>query len=103
MHGDRSGCGPPSLRRRDAPRSPGATEITLGTGVAVFGTSFYVVGANTADYVQINPVGASNTGSTGLQVNSTLNGVWSSRTFSQAFTAINMFGYSGNDNIQMSN
>ena len=39
--------------------------IVLGSGVAVFGTSLYVVGANTADYVQINPVGASNTGSTG--------------------------------------
>jgi hypothetical protein len=83
--------------------STGITEVILGPGVAVFGTSLYVVGANTADFVQINPVGASGTGSTGLQVNSLLNGVWSTRTFSQAFTDIHIFGYGGNDTILLAN
>ncbi len=81
--------------------STGTTEVILGPGVAVFGNSLYVVGADTADYVQINPVGTSGTGSAGLQVNSTLDGVWSSQTFSQPFTAIYIFGDNGNDTIQL--
>jgi hypothetical protein len=81
--------------------SNGTSEIILGPGVAVFGTSLYVVGANTADYVQISPVGSSNTGSTGLQVNSLLNNVWSSQTFNQPFTDVHIFGDDGNDTIQM--
>jgi Ca2+-binding RTX toxin-like protein len=83
--------------------SAGASEIILGPGVAVFGTSLYVVGADTADYVQINPVGTSNTGSTGLQVNSLLNNTWSSQTFSQPITDVYVFGDNGNDTIQMAN
>jgi hypothetical protein len=66
----------------------------------------YLVGGistNTNDQIQINPVGASNTGGTGVQVNATLNGVSINKTFNQSFTTILIFEYGGNNNIQLAN
>jgi hypothetical protein len=70
-------------------------------GVYVFGTTLYVIGANTSDYAAISPAGAKNDGRTGLSVSATLNGVWSLQTFTQTFTAIVIVGFGGNDNFQL--
>ena len=71
-------------------------------GVTVIGTELWIVGGLTSnDNVQVNPVGASATGSTGVRVQATINGVYTSTTFSQSFTAINIIMYAGNDNIQL--
>jgi hypothetical protein len=77
------------------------SQVILGPGVYAFGTELVIVGADTADYAQIIPVGSNSDGTTGLQVNSSLNGVWSAKSFSQTFSSIAIFGYSGNDNFQL--
>jgi Ca2+-binding RTX toxin-like protein len=74
----------------------------LGSGVSVVGTELWIIGGPTSnDNVQVNPVGASATGSTGVHVQATLNGVNSSTTYTQSFTAINIVLYAGNDNVQL--
>jgi hypothetical protein len=78
-----------------------AKQSIAGSGVSVIGTTLYVVGANTADAVQVNAAGSKSDGSTGLQVVATLNGAAISTTFKQTFTAIVIVGYNGNDNIQL--
>jgi Ca2+-binding RTX toxin-like protein len=81
--------------------SPTVTEPGLGPGVYAIGTTLYVVGANTSDSAAINPVGTMSDGTTGLKVNGTLNGVASAKTCTQAFTAIIIAGYGGNDKFQL--
>ncbi len=78
-----------------------ATQVILAPGVYAVGTTLYVVGANTADYAEISPAGRKTDGTTGLQVNATLNNVYSSKIFNQMFTAIAIFGYDGNDNFRL--
>ena len=78
--------------------------VVLGPGVTVIGTQLYCVGGNsTNDQVQVNPVGNSNTGSTGVKVQASLNGVNIHTTYSQSFTSINIFLQGGNENIQLAN
>jgi hypothetical protein len=77
------------------------TQTLPATGVSVIGTVLYIVGGNTSDYASINPAGASNTGATGLSVSATLNGSYTSKTFTQTFTAIVIVGSGGNDNFQL--
>src|SRR5439155_25639455 len=55
---------------------------TAAPGVTLVGTEVYVVGgATTNDQVQVTPVGASTTGSTGVKVQATLNGAQTTTTF----------------------
>ena len=76
------------------------TLVVLGPGLTPVGSVLYLVGGTSSnDNVQINPVGANNTGSTGVQVNATLNKVSTSKTYNQAFTAIVFIGFAGSDNI----
>ena len=49
----------------------------------------------------MNPAGASKTGSTGVQFKAVLNGITTAKTYTQAFTAIRVFGYGGNDYVQL--
>jgi hypothetical protein len=78
--------------------------VVLGPGVTVIGTQLYLVGGKTSnDQVQVNPAGSSNTGSTGVKVNATLNAVNTQTTYSQIFTTIDIFLQGGNDNIQLAN
>jgi hypothetical protein len=77
--------------------------LVLSPGITVVGTQLYLVGGSaTNDSVVISSAGASNTGSTGVQVTATLNHTAISKTYSQAFTAIFIVGYAGNDSIQLS-
>ncbi len=55
------------------------------------------------DQVQVDPAGHSNTGTTGVTVNATLNGVHTRTTYSQFFGAIYIFLPGGNDNIHLAN
>jgi Ca2+-binding RTX toxin-like protein len=78
--------------------------VVLGPGVTVFGTQLYCVGGSTGnDQVQVNLVGNSNTGSTGVKVQASLNSVNTQTTYSQSFTSINLFLQGGNENIQLAN
>src|SRR5262249_57342078 len=58
-------------------------------------------GLTSNDQVQVNPIGSSNTGSTGVQVTATLNGVSTTTAFGQAFSAIYVVGFAGNDTINV--
>jgi len=78
-------------------RSPTYTESVLSPGVYAVGTTLYVVGANTSDYALISPWGSKLDGSTGLAVLATLNNAITAKAFNQTFTAIDVFGYGGND------
>jgi Ca2+-binding RTX toxin-like protein len=81
--------------------SASLNRVVLVSGIAAVGTQLFIVGTNGKDQILVTPIGASTTGSTGVQINATLNGVSSSITFQQAFTAIQVFGFGGNDNIQL--
>ena len=80
-----------------ASTSPAYTETVLSPGVYAVGTTLYVVGAYTSDYALISPWGSKLDGSTGLAVLATLNNAYTAKAFSQSFTAIDVFGYGGND------
>jgi hypothetical protein len=56
-------------------------------------------GSGTDDVVLINPIGTSNTGSTGVQIVATLRGVTTTTTYTQDFTSIVIFGGSGNETV----
>ena len=76
------------------------TLTVLGPGLTVVGTELWIVGGPTlADTVHVNPLRTSGTGSTGVQVAATLNGVTTSTNYSQSFTMIRLFLYDGNDKI----
>ncbi|MGA7498407.1 MAG: MBG domain-containing protein, partial [Isosphaeraceae bacterium] len=78
--------------------------VVLGPGVTVIGSQLYCVGGSSAnDQVTINPVGSSNTGSTGVTVQTLLNGVNTTTTYSQSFTTVNIIGGGGNETVQMAN
>ena len=78
--------------------------VVLAPGVTVIGSQLYCVGGNTSnDQVQVNPAGGSNTGSTGVKLKASLNGVNIQTTYSQSFTTIDVFLQGGNDNIQLAN
>ncbi|MGO8902250.1 MAG: beta strand repeat-containing protein [Isosphaeraceae bacterium] len=76
--------------------------VVLGPGVTVIGSQLYCVGGSSAnDQVTINPAGSSNTGSTGVTVQTLLNGVNTTTTYSQSFTTVNIIGGGGNETVQM--
>ncbi len=79
------------------------TLTVLGTGFAVVGTQLWIVGGTTTtnDSVQVSPAGSSTTGSTGVQVQATLNGVSTSIKYSQSLSTLDIFLYGGNDNVQL--
>ena len=80
-----------------ATTSAATLTTVLSPGVYAVGTTLYVVGANTSDYALISPWGSKLDGSTGLAVVATINNAITAKTFSQTFTAIDIFGYGGND------
>ncbi|MHB1423853.1 MAG: beta strand repeat-containing protein [Gemmataceae bacterium] len=83
--------------------NPGTLTV-LGSGASVVGSTLWIVGGtSTNDHVQIDPVGASNTGSTGVKVDANLNHVHTTTTYNQPFTALHILLYGGNDNIQLAN
>jgi hypothetical protein len=82
--------------------SPAFTSFTAGPGVVAIGTQLYIGGGSTSnDKVKITPIGASNTGSTGIKVQGSLNGVHIETTFTQSFTAINIFLQDGNEDVDL--
>ena len=76
--------------------------VDLGPGVTVFGTNLYLVGGiSSNDRIEIQPLGRSDTGSTGVLVAATLNRPSTWTIFSQAFSAIYVYGFAGNDTIRL--
>jgi hypothetical protein len=82
-------------------RSAACTESVLSPGVYAVGSTLYVVGSSSNDYAMISPSGGRLDGSTGLAVIAMLNGASVTKAFKQSFTAIDIFGYVGNDNFQL--
>jgi Ca2+-binding RTX toxin-like protein len=72
------------------PSNPALTDLFVGSS-----------GASSSDNVQISPIGSSSTGSTGVQVQTGLNGVYAQTSYSQSFASVYIFLQAGNDNIQM--
>ncbi len=58
-------------------------------------------GANSNDQVTVNPLGNSSTGSTGIKVQTTLNGVNAQNSYNQSFNSIHVFLQNGNDNVKL--
>ena len=78
------------------------TQIVLGPGVSVYGTTLYLVGGSTSsDTASVKPAGGKTDGSTGLAISATLNKVSVSKTFTQTFTAIVFAGYAGNETFTL--
>ncbi len=69
-------------------------------GATVQGNTLYLVGGNTNDQLNITPIGASQTGSTGINVNGQLNGVNINNQTFTGVTSIYAVGFGGNDNFQ---
>jgi hypothetical protein len=77
-----------------------SVQITvLGPGLTVIGSQLYYVGASSTsnDSITINPIGSSNTGSTGVSVQTT----GGTTMYTQSFTSINILLQNGNDTVQM--
>jgi hypothetical protein len=82
--------------------SAACTTFTAGPGVHVIGTQLFIGGGATSDdEVEISPVGSSRTGSTGVEVEARLNGVATEITYTQAFTAINIFLQNGDETVDL--
>src|SRR5271157_3435326 len=77
--------------------SPAYTERVLSPGIYAVGSTLYVVGANSSDHARISPSGRKLDGSTGLAVVATIDNAHIAKAFRQSFTAIDIFGYGGND------
>jgi Ca2+-binding RTX toxin-like protein len=76
------------------------TLTVLGPGTTLLGTALFIVGGTTtSDLILVQPAGTSPTGSTGVAVAATLNGVRRGTTFLQAVTDVAIFGYNGNESI----
>ena len=62
----------------------------------------YIVGGSTSsDTASVKPAGTKTDGTAGLAVCATLNGVFSSKSFTRAFTAIILAGYAGNETFTL--
>jgi Ca2+-binding RTX toxin-like protein len=82
----------------------GATpEIAVSPGSTLVGTTLFLVGgapaSNTSNQLTIRPLGASATGSTGIQVQGRLNGANVNLTYTSPPTLITFVGSNGNDAI----
>jgi hypothetical protein len=82
---------------------PSDVTLVVGPGVTVVaGTDLYIIGGLTSnDRVEIKRIGISDTGSTGVQVAAKLNGVSTKTTFNQAFSAIYVYAFAGNDSVTL--
>ncbi len=74
------------------PSNPALTDLFIGSN-----------GATSNDQILVNPVGNSNTGSTGVKVQTKLGGVNTQTTYSQALSTIYVFLQGGNDSVQLAN
>ena len=83
--------------------SSGSTPaVAIGTAQRCKATCYYLVGGSTNDQLCVSPIGSSQTGSCGINVNGQLNGACINQNYSQSFTTIYVFGFNGNDSLQFS-
>jgi 6-phosphogluconolactonase (cycloisomerase 2 family)/Ca2+-binding RTX toxin-like protein len=85
---------------------PVTVTITVGAsnlpvGITVVGDVLFIIGSSANDWVSVAPQGSSNTGSTGIQVQATLNNTWVTKSFTQSFRLIHIEVKDGNDSIEM--
>jgi len=79
-----------SIALEPDPSNPALTDRFIGSA-----------GSTSNDQVQVSPVGSSKTGSTGINVQTGLNGVTTQTTYSQSLNAIYVYLQNGNDNVQL--
>ncbi len=79
--------------------------VVNGAGATIVGNTLYLIGGSTSnDQVNIQPIGSSSAGSTGIQVSGQLGGSNVNNVkYNQAFTAIYIIGFGGNENLQAAN
>jgi hypothetical protein len=86
----------------NAATTRGATpESAVSTGVTVVGNALWIVGGSANDTVQVKATGSSTTGSTGVQVQATLNGVSTTTSYSQSFSTLDISLSGGNENVRL--
>jgi hypothetical protein len=86
----------------DGATAPSVSAIAVGSGATLVGTTLYLVGGNTSDTVTIKHAGSSTTGSTGIQVSGTLNGVnLGTVAYGPAPTLLDIITLDGNDRITL--
>jgi hypothetical protein len=71
------------------PSNPTLTDLFIGSN-----------GATSNDTFLVNPAGKSSTGSTGVNVQAMLNGVFTQTTYPESFSSIDIFLQNGNDDVQ---
>ena len=90
-----------SATATDANGNTSEFSVVNGAGVTIVGNTLYLVGGSTTnDQLNIQPIGSSTTGSTAVQVNGRLSGNNLNGRYTQAFAAIYIIGFAGNDTIQ---
>jgi uncharacterized protein (TIGR03118 family) len=78
----------------------GSLQVAPAPGPSVEGNALWLVGGDhTNDQVDIEPVGSSNTGSTGIRVRGQLDGVDLNKLYNPAPSMIYLVGFNGNENI----
>jgi Ca2+-binding RTX toxin-like protein len=93
-----------SATATDANGNTSEFSVVNGAGATIVGNTLYLVGGSTTnDQVNIQPIGSSTTGSTGIQVNGRLGGSNLSVPYTQGFAAIYIIGFAGNESFQAAN
>ncbi len=90
----------------DANNNPASTtrglapERVVGPGATLIGTTLYLVGGNTSDQISIQQLGSSNSGSTGIQISGSVDGMrMNNIKVNPPPSVINITGFGGNDCI----
>ncbi len=91
------------------PNKPGVSGYGLFGAIDAVGSqpatlinhTLFLVGGNTNDQFDITPIGTSQTGSTGVDVNGELNGVSIKNQPFTGVTSIYVVGFGGNENFQL--
>jgi hypothetical protein len=73
--------------------------VVVGPGATIVNNALYLVGGNTNDQLNVTPIGASQTGSTGINVNGNLDNLNINQNFT-GVTTIYVTDFGGNDNFQ---
>jgi hypothetical protein len=77
-------------------------EIAVGSGVTLVGNVLYLVGGGGNDQLNIQHIGSSNTGSTGITISGQLNGAnVNNINYPTAPVAIDLVLFNGNDTVNM--
>jgi len=78
-----------------------APALVLGPGVKVLGSCLYLVGGSGTSQITVNPYGASKTGSTGIEVSGSLNGLPLNNLDFRGIKTLELFGQGGTNTLTL--